>query len=63
MLQPAVGEAESNRIRQNSITAQLLQLRALENQHALIERWNGQLPSVETAGNGSSLMLQLPATR
>ena len=59
----AQGEAEANRIRQTSITPQLLQLRALENQHALIERWNGQLPSVETAGNGSSLMLQLPATR
>ncbi|AFL86571.1 membrane protease subunit, stomatin/prohibitin [Terriglobus roseus DSM 18391] len=58
----AQGEAEANRIRQTSITPQLLQLRSLENQRALIERWNGQLPSVETAGN-SSMMLQLPAAR
>jgi len=59
----AQGEAEANRIRQTSITPQLLQLRTLENQRALIERWNGQLPSVETAANGSSMMLQLPSTR
>lgn len=58
----AQGEAESNRIRQSSISPQLLQLRTLENQRALIDRWNGQLPSVETAGN-SSMMLQLPAAR
>jgi hypothetical protein len=37
----------------------LLELRRLENQRALIDRWNGQLPSVE-AGQGSGLMLQLP---
>ncbi|MGI4853782.1 MAG: SPFH domain-containing protein [Janthinobacterium lividum] len=58
----AQGEAESNRIRQSSISPQLLQLRTLENQRALIDRWNGQLPSVETAGN-SSMMLQLPSAR
>ena len=58
----AQGEAEANRIRQSGLTPQLLQLRQLENQRALIERWNGQLPSVETAGN-SSMMLQLPGAR
>ncbi len=56
----AQGEAEANRIRQTSITPQLLELRRLENQRALVDRWNGQLPTVETAGN-SGLMLQLPA--
>jgi len=40
-------EADSNRIRLSSLTAQLLELRRLENQRALIDRWNGQLPSVE----------------
>ncbi|HEY0264172.1 MAG TPA: SPFH domain-containing protein [Granulicella sp.] len=54
----ANGEAEANRIRQNSLTPQLLELRRIENQRALIDRWNGQLPSVETA-NGANL-LQLP---
>ncbi|ADV84815.1 SPFH domain-containing protein [Terriglobus saanensis] len=56
----AQGEAEANRIRQTSITPQLLELRKLENQRALIERWNGQLPSVETGGN---TMMQLPPVR
>jgi len=55
----AQGEADANRIRQNSLSPQLLELRRLENQRALIERWNGQMPSVET-GQNSALMLQLP---
>jgi regulator of protease activity HflC (stomatin/prohibitin superfamily) len=54
----AQGEADANRIRQNSLTAQLLELRRLENQRALIDRWNGQLPTVET-GQGN-LLMQLP---
>ena len=56
----AKGEAESNRIRLASLTPQMLELRKLENQRALIEKWNGQLPTVESAGNGSGLLLQLP---
>jgi regulator of protease activity HflC (stomatin/prohibitin superfamily) len=55
----AQGEADANRIRQSSLTAQLLELRRLENQRALIDRWNGQLPTVET-GQGGGFMLQLP---
>ena len=55
----AQGEAEANRIRQASITPQLLELRRLENQRALIDRWNGQLPQVES-GSGNGIMLQLP---
>jgi regulator of protease activity HflC (stomatin/prohibitin superfamily) len=57
----AQGEADANRIRQNSLTPQLLELRRLENQRALIEKWNGQLPTVQT-GQNSGLMLQLPHT-
>jgi len=55
----AQGEADSNRIRQASLTPQLLELRRLENAKALIDKWNGQLPSVE-AGQGSGMILQLP---
>jgi len=55
----AQGEAEANRIRQTSITPQLLELRRLENQRALVDKWNGQLPTVETNG-ASGMMLQLP---
>ena len=54
----AQGEADANHIRQNSLTPQLLELRRLENQRALIEKWNGQLPTVETGQSG--LLLQLP---
>ena len=55
----AEGEANANRIRQNSLTPQLLELRRIENNRALIDKWNGQLPSVE-AGQGSGMILQLP---
>jgi regulator of protease activity HflC (stomatin/prohibitin superfamily) len=54
----AQGEADANKIRQSSLTPQLLELRKIENQRALIDRWNGQLPSVET-GQGN-LLMQLP---
>jgi regulator of protease activity HflC (stomatin/prohibitin superfamily) len=56
----AQGEAEANRIRQTSITPQLLELRRLENQRDLIARWNGQLPQVEAGAGGGGIMLQLP---
>ena len=56
----AKGEAELNRIRLASLTPQMLELGKLENQRALIEKWNGQLPTVESQGNGSGLLLQLP---
>jgi regulator of protease activity HflC (stomatin/prohibitin superfamily) len=55
----AQGEADANRIRQNSLTPQLLELRRIENNRALIDKWNGQLPTVQS-GQGGALMLQLP---
>src|SRR6266436_5018750 len=55
----AQGEADANRIRQNSLTPQLLELRRIENSRALIDKWNGQLPTVET-GQGGGMILQLP---
>lgn len=54
----ANGEAEANRIRQTSLTPQLLELRRIENQKALIERWNGQLPSVQAGNTG--MLMELP---
>ena len=59
----AQGEAEANKIRQTSITPQLLELRRLENQRDLIARWNGQLPQVETSGQGGGILLQLPKSQ
>jgi regulator of protease activity HflC (stomatin/prohibitin superfamily) len=55
----AQGEADANRIRQNSLTPQLLELRRIENNRALIDKWNGQLPTVES-GAGNGMILQLP---
>lgn len=56
----AKGEAEANRIRLSSLTPQLLELRRLENQRALIDKWNGQLPTVESGGSAGGLILQMP---
>jgi len=58
----AQGEADANRIRQNSLTPQLLELRRIENSRALIDKWNGQLPTVQS-GQGSGMLLQLPKTQ
>ncbi len=58
----AQGEADANRIRQNSLTPQLLELRRIENNRALIDKWNGQLPTVQT-GQGGGMILQLPKAR
>src|SRR5580692_2036844 len=55
----AQGEADANRIRQNSLTPQLLELRRIENNKEMIDKWNGQLPQVES-GQGSGMILQLP---
>lgn len=54
----AQGEADSNRIRQASLTPQLLELRRLENARALIDKWDGRLPSVQSGQGG--MILQLP---
>src|SRR5947199_304689 len=43
-IERARGEAESNRLRQASITPQLLELKRLENERARIEKWNGDVP-------------------
>ena len=55
----AQGEADAKRIRQNSLTPQLLELRRTENNGALIDKRNGQLPTVQT-GQGGGMILQLP---
>jgi regulator of protease activity HflC (stomatin/prohibitin superfamily) len=55
----AQGEADANRIRQSSLTPQLLDLRRIENNRAMIEKWDGQLPRVQS-GQGGGLLLQLP---
>lgn len=59
-IERARGEAESNRLRQASITPQLLEWKRLENQRALIDHWNGELPRT-VLGEKNTMMLPLPA--
>jgi regulator of protease activity HflC (stomatin/prohibitin superfamily) len=56
----AQGEADANRILQSSLTPQLLELRRLEIQRAMIERWNGQMPAVTSGQSGMILQLPVP---
>lgn len=56
----ANGDAEANRIRSASITPAILQARALDNQHDMIWRWNGETPTT-VLGSGATPLLNLPS--
>jgi regulator of protease activity HflC (stomatin/prohibitin superfamily) len=56
----ANGEAEANRIRNASTTPTILQLKTLENQRAMIDKWNGTSPTTVLQSDGKSVILQLP---
>jgi regulator of protease activity HflC (stomatin/prohibitin superfamily) len=58
-IERARGEAEANRLRQASITPQLLEWKRLENQRAFVDRWNGELPHT-VLGDKTSIMMPLP---
>lgn len=47
----AQGDADANRIRQTSITQQTLDQQALNNQAAMIAKWDGKLPQVSGSNN------------
>jgi hypothetical protein len=44
------------------LTPQLLELRRIENNRLQIEKWNGQLPTVQS-GQGGGLILQMPPAK
>lgn len=52
----AQAEAEANQIVTQSITPQVLELRRLEIEAARIEKWNGQLPTITSGGEGTILL-------
>ena len=58
-IERARGEAEANRLRQASITPQLLEWRRLKNQRALVEKWNGDLPKM-IVSDKAGMIMQLP---
>lgn len=57
----AQGEAESNRLLTMSLSASLLQWRALEIQQQAVAKWNGTLPTF--TGSGTVPFVQLPTGR
>lgn len=62
----ATGEAEANRLRNSSITENILKMRALDNQHDLIWRLQpGMLPQTLVTGEGKggapSLLFEVPS--
>lgn len=61
-IERARGEAQANRIRQASITPQLMEWKRLENDRARIERWNGELPRM-VVGEKSGLVMPLMPER
>jgi len=58
-IERARGEAEANRLLQASITPQLLEWRRLENQRALVEKWNGELPRM-IVSDKTGMIMPLP---
>ncbi len=57
----AQAEAEALKAQRNEITAELLQLRQIENQKAAIEKWSGKLPDTLIA-DGKTAIMGLPIT-
>jgi regulator of protease activity HflC (stomatin/prohibitin superfamily) len=58
-IERARGEAEANRLRNASLSPQLLELKRLENDRARIEKWNGDVPRM-VVGDKTGMMLQMP---
>ncbi|HET6842217.1 MAG TPA: SPFH domain-containing protein [Candidatus Angelobacter sp.] len=59
----ANGEAEANRIRNQSITENILKMRALDNQGMAIQKWDGAMPHVLTsAGDKQNFLMQIPSS-
>jgi regulator of protease activity HflC (stomatin/prohibitin superfamily) len=47
----AQGDADANKLRQQTLTPEQLQYMALQNQQAAIAKWDGKLPTTELAGS------------
>jgi regulator of protease activity HflC (stomatin/prohibitin superfamily) len=55
----ANGEAESNRVRAASISENIIKWQQLAVTDRWIEKWNGQVPSVETGGSSPGMLLNI----
>src|ERR1700689_2554831 len=55
----ANGEAESNRVRAASISENIIRWQQLAVTDRWIEKWNGQVPQVQTGSNGPGMLLDI----
>ena len=55
----ANGEAESNRVRAASISQNIIEWQKLAVTDRWIQKWNGQVPQVQTNGNGPGMLLDI----
>jgi regulator of protease activity HflC (stomatin/prohibitin superfamily) len=55
----ANGEAESNRVRAASISENIIKWQQLAVTDRWIEKWNGQVPSVQTGANSPGMLLDI----
>lgn len=55
-VEQAKAEAEALRIQKEQVTPNLIRLREIEVQRIAMERWNGQLPTVVSSGDGSPMV-------
>ncbi len=55
----ATGEAESNRLRAASISENIIKWQQLTVTDRWIEKWNGQVPTVQTGGNSPGMLLDI----
>lgn len=59
-LEKAQIEARSQEIQREVIDPRVLELRRVENQRLWIEKWNGELPTMMTAGDDSLMLMVSP---
>jgi regulator of protease activity HflC (stomatin/prohibitin superfamily) len=59
----ANGEAESNRVRAASISPNIIEWQKLAVTDRWIVKWNGQVPQVQTGGNGPGMLLDIKPER
>lgn len=54
-------EAEGNKLLAESVTSGLIQIRALQVQQEMIQKWDGRRPQIEGGASGSNFLFQVPA--
>lgn len=61
-IEAARGQAEAQRVQQQTLTPELLQKYSIDAQNRAIDKWNGVLPTTNAGGSGG-LLFNIPANR